>query len=417
MVRDSTDSFKSKWHERAAQRRSKTEWATTEVFFNGNAININETDEEVLTPGSVSKVALGEQFRSVNVYVTNGDNWRMSPSSRSAWHQKLCKVLVEVCQLDGSTKINPSSIQETPNHLLYLQLKIHGNRTFVGNTLHWREIGFAIQIKGLGDEIVKKYFAINLHSKRVRRSGHIDREAVVRAYYSTSDVDTLLKEYSIAGESDFPDYEQHSCCGGCQSGCGPVAWAQVFGYYDRIGASYYWPFSPLIYAGGKAPLKTMTAGVEKFVEDIRGRVETYCENGQGFTWSGKMHFIESWFRDRQGYRARVVSYLKNRKRKGTSGNRVHSGSGSWIEVKTFKWLQKNYPVILGFQTDSSGHYAVATKFRLYMKARRSRCSHASFQCSIRDMVYLKFFLHYGWAGERNDWMDVTPFSAHVAYLK
>ena len=56
----------------------------------------------------------------------------------------------------------------------------------MGNTLHWREIGFAIEIKGLGDKIVKKYFAINLHSKRVRRSGYISREAVVRAYYSTA---------------------------------------------------------------------------------------------------------------------------------------------------------------------------------------------------------------------------------------
>ena len=46
--------------------------------------------------------------------------------------------------------------------LLYLQLRVHGNRTFLENTLQWREIGFVIEVKGRQKEMVKKYFEINL---------------------------------------------------------------------------------------------------------------------------------------------------------------------------------------------------------------------------------------------------------------
>jgi len=38
--------------------------------------------------------------------------------------------------------------------------------------------------------------------------------------------------WSIHHPHLFPNYNQHRCCG-CYSGCGPVAWAQIFAYYDR----------------------------------------------------------------------------------------------------------------------------------------------------------------------------------------
>ena len=147
MVRDSIDNFKRMWRERAAHRRSQTDWATTEVLTKGGKSFKKEIDEEDLMPGSIVKVALGERVRSVSVYITNGGNTRMRPKSRSEWRRKLCKVLVDVCLLNGSSKVNPSAIKETTNHLSYLQLEVHGNRTFVGNTLQWREIGFVIEMK------------------------------------------------------------------------------------------------------------------------------------------------------------------------------------------------------------------------------------------------------------------------------
>lgn len=231
MVRDSIDNFKRMWRERAAHRRSQTDWVTTEVLTKGEKSVKKEIDEKVLMPGSIVKVALGERARSVSVYITNDVNTRMRPKSRSDWQRKLCKVLVDVCLLNGSSKVNPSAIKETTNHLSYLQLEVHGNRTFVGNTLQWREIGFVIEIKGRENELVKKYFAINLHSQRFRRSSC--------SKFCTG---------SVSGESsNFPDYNQHRCCGDCWSGCSPVAWAQVFGYYDRLAHRFYSSYSSSLF--------------------------------------------------------------------------------------------------------------------------------------------------------------------------
>ena len=154
-VREDVHIFKRLWKERAAERRTKSDWASTEVLSEVGKLPPKEIDEEVLTPGSVVSVAIGEYVRSVDVYITNGGNSRIPSNTRSEWQQKLCKVLVNVCQQDGSTKVMLSAIKKTPNDLLYLQLQIHGNRTFVGNTLQWREIGFVIEIKGRQNEIVR----------------------------------------------------------------------------------------------------------------------------------------------------------------------------------------------------------------------------------------------------------------------
>ena len=228
MVKDSFDSFKRLWLERAAERQSKLDWATTDIISKFGNLLKTETDEEELSPGSVVKVALGERARSVNVYIEKNGNSPMRPSTRSEWQLKLCKVLVDVCLLDGSTKVNPSVMKETPNHLLFLQLEVHGDRNFVGNTLQWREIGFAIEIEGSNNEVVKKYYAINLHLKRFRRSSC----SMCTPTPSTIGGTTKTKKVTIKREKDdFPDYEQHECCGPdnkCNSGCTPVAWAQVF---------------------------------------------------------------------------------------------------------------------------------------------------------------------------------------------
>ena len=106
----------------------------------------------------------------MDVYVTNGGNSPIPLNTRSGWQQKLCNVVVDVCQLDGGTKVKSSAIRTKHNNLLYLQLRVHGNHTFVGNTLQWREIGFVIEIKGHQKQMVKKHFAIDLHSQRFRRS-------------------------------------------------------------------------------------------------------------------------------------------------------------------------------------------------------------------------------------------------------
>ena len=404
-MNQSLEDFKQQWRERALQRRSQTDWATTDVVPRGGEKKKTDIAEEALSPGSFMKLALGERFRSVDVYVS-GDS-RMRPSSRSEWQQRLCKVLVDVCKPEGSTKVNPTAIMETPNHLSYLKLELRGNRTLVGNLLQWREIGFVVEIKGRNNEVIKKHFAIDLQAgKRSRRS---------------------LTTKSIPGEyNDFPDYDQHDCCG-CKSGCSPVAWAQVFGYFDRRAWRLGWFFSPRIYGDASivAPLY-LTDDVEDFVEDIRRQVQTFCRNGEGATYRSKMHYIAPWFRARQGSRSRVASFRERRKKRSSSGGYVQRGGRSWMTSKAVHYLNHGYPVILSFATESGdGHTAVATKYKAW--SRRYRECHTrktgwwlgkktKVDCSWKTAYDYEFFLHYGWGGSNNKWQEVGVKGAYCAYI-
>ena len=197
----------------------------------GNSIVKKLTRRSLHLARSIVLVAIGEYVRSVDVYVTNGGNSPIPLNTRSGWQQKRCNVVVDVCQLDGGTKVKSSAIRTKHNNFLYLQLRVHGNHTFVGDTLQWREIGFVIEIKGHQKQMVKKHFAIDLHSQRFRRS-----------------TCTRFCLGAISWRSNFfPDYDQHKCCGDCWSGCSPVAWAQVFGYYDSLGSIPSSPYSGSVY--------------------------------------------------------------------------------------------------------------------------------------------------------------------------
>ncbi|KAL9986494.1 hypothetical protein ACROYT_G000653 [Oculina patagonica] len=410
MVKQSFDSFKSQWQERAAYRRTKLDWATTDVFSQGRGKKKKDIAEEALLPGSITKLALGESFRSADVYITNIGNLRMRP--RSPWQQKLCKVLVDVCKPDGSTKVNPSAIKEAPNHLLYLKLEVHSNRTFVGNVLQWREIGFVVDINEGNNEVARKHFAINLHSKRSQRSS-----------WST------VSEVSVPSEKDFPDYDQHICCGGCHSGSGPVAWAQVFGYYDRLAASRSSKFSPRLYGDSntKAPLR-MTNGVRRFVESIRPWVQPV--DCKGTTYSSNMHLIAPWFRARQGTMSRVVSYLESRKRRN-NGASVSHGSKSLIESQSVQQLDRGFPVVFEIKSEGgSRQFVVATRYKKNHSRYRERdCRDTKtgwwwgekdkYVCEDgdwKDEYHYELFLHYGWGGYYTKWQQITAYGAHVAYV-
>ena len=415
MVKQDLNGFKRQWREWAAQKLSKSDWDSTEVISTGRERKNKQTVAEVLLPGSIVQLALGERFKSVYIYVTDSDNTRMRPGSRSRWQQKLCKVLLDVCLPDGSTKVSSSAVKEKPNHLSYLKLQVHANRTFVGNVLQWREIGFVVEINGRKNEVIKKRFALDLHPQRTRRSTW-----------------TTLFQVSIPSEQEIPNYDQFICCPtsgqNCRSGSGAVAWAQVFGYYDRLAASpsFNSTFSATLYGDSrkKAPL-SMTDGVKSFVETIRPWLQTSCG---GMTSSSDMHRIAPWFRTRQGLKSRVESYLERRKRRN-NGASVSQGGKSWIESSSVPWLNNGFPVVFEIGTASgSRHFAVATKYKQNSKQVR-RCSSRTSgwwwwwwwkksreTCRRHTEKHKEFFLRYGWGGHNNKWQRVIVYSAHVAHV-
>lgn len=406
LVNQGLKDFKQQWQERSLQRRSRSDWATTDVVDRGGEKEKMGINEKAIFPGSIMKLALGERFRSVNVYIRDSGNLLIRPSSRSEWQQRLCKVLVDVCMPERSTEVNPVAIMETANHVSYLKLEVRGNRTIVGNVLEWREIGFVVEIRGLKNKAIKKHFAINLQSKRSRRS---------------------LTTGSIDADYDFPDYKQHKCCG-CLSGCSPVAWAQVFGYYDRRARKIP-DFSPNIYGDRSivAP-KTLTDDVKRFVEDIRDEIHTYCDNGEGATKRSKMHYIAKWFRDRQGSNTHVASYVESRKRRAARRNvgSFQRGGSSWIASKAVYYLGHRYPVVLSITVEGGGgHSVVATKYKKRSTTER-QCGtrktgwwlgrKTKQHCYWKTVYDYEFFLHYGWGGRNNKWQEVGLKGAYCAYL-
>ena len=341
----------------------------------------------------------------------------MRPSSRSEWQLKLCKVLVDVCLLGGSTKVNPSVIKETPNHLSFLQLEVQGDRNFVGNTLQWREIGFAIEIKGPKNEVFKKYYAIHLHLKRFRRSSCHKCTPIPSI---TSGTTKTKKQVFIQREkADFLHYWQHQRCdtkNECWSGCSPVAWAQVFGYYDRLGTLSNSAFSSAIYGDSTtlAPrsMKDDVGQVRDFVRNIRKQLKTYCgKDGAGYTSQKNFKRIESWFKKRQGPKAQVDSYFMSSKS---------------LVSETVDWIKEpDYPVVLTIRLEviynKSLHSVVATGYKetshRYRHCRRF-LFWPTFFCSWGTDTYYQFFLRYGWENTNIKCHDISSdvLDAHVAYL-
>ena len=413
MVNRSLDRLKSLWQERAAEGRSISDWATTSVHHKeGNVKEDQVFAEEGLSPKSIVRVALGERFQSVNLHAANIGESSLPAGSQSKWQQRLCKVLIDACKPDGSSKINPSAIKETLNHLLYLNLEVHENRTFVGNTLQWKEIGFVVEIKARNGKVVRKHFSVDLHSKRHRR-GAWKPTSGDESTSSSGWVDAVV----IPVEHELPDYNQHTCCG-CLSGCTPVAWAQIFRYYDSLGSHRYINsiFSGNIYGDKTTELpKSMTYRVRQFVESIRSTLGTYCQNGVGFTRSDRNRDIQSWFKARQGSKAVAASYLESRrKRRGF----VEQGNRSWIQRKAAQtYLKVGYPVVMDFTMESkTGHSVVATKYKEWYRDVR-RCRSATiFRCRWEKDYKYEFYLRYGWGGNSNKWQAINPFAAHIAYI-
>ena len=96
------------------------------------------------------------------------------------------------------------------------RLSVSEQKDKVMEILRKTELEFVVEFRTVeeGEEmLVRKRYAIDLRPCRRRRWSSW--------FYS-----------SVPEEWRFPDYNQHTCCG-CWSGCGPVAWAQIFGYYDR----------------------------------------------------------------------------------------------------------------------------------------------------------------------------------------
>ena len=124
------------------------------------------------------------------------------------------------------------------------------------------------------------------------------------------------------------------CCGGCKSGCTPVAWAQIFAYYDRVAHTNGYRYSTSLWSGmygtsGSSSYKApgyFNGQAKKYIEALRAPLGTFCKGNTGWTYDKNNANMGTWFRQRQG------------------SGRVLTLSGN-INQQVSHYIKRGYPVL------------------------------------------------------------------------
>ncbi|XP_032237114.1 uncharacterized protein LOC116618005 isoform X1 [Nematostella vectensis] len=226
--------------------------------------------------------------------------------------------------------------------------------------------------------------------------------------------------WSVPQEITFPDYKQFTVKGAkCPVGCGPVAWAMVFGYYDRLAhTSSSYGYSKHLFrcykgvAGSPnciAP-KYQNPTVQDYILAINKELKTFCLFGGGATTPKGMGRIQKWYQARQGKSATISSYKYWLSWTGITR--------TWIRNKARDAIKAKYPAIVGIWVKGkakSQHYAVATKYTTrYRKWRRCIKIWKKICGKWHTQRQESFYLHMGWGGYKNNWYNIKTFSAFVA---
>ncbi|KAK7507221.1 hypothetical protein BaRGS_00001156 [Batillaria attramentaria] len=224
--------------------------------------------------------------------------------------------------------------------------------------------------------------------------------------------------YSIDDRTLMPDYDQFKS-GKCQVGCGPVAWAQIFGYYDRRAhAGRGSASSQALYRCGtdgttgsnscQAP-RYNDDRMKNYIAKLKDNLRTFCLFGSGATLQKRMDDVEGFYKARQGSSGDIV--LKYNKFFVTRLVGVNSDK---VRDSALSYIRQKWPVIAGFRVSGvfSQHYAVMTQYRT-RTVRKKVCKLLIF-CKTRTVREYDMYLHMGWGGSQNGWRSAKMFMAAVA---
>ena len=202
-------------------------------------------------------------------------------------------LMLSFCSVDDGFGIDLSK-KKTFLQLNYIEITISKDVPVLFKRK--QHIEFELRKELSAGEIIVKHFSLDTAPSRQKRS---------RQYTSYSSWNYC----SIGDEHLFPYYWQHQIRDDCAVGCGPVAWAMVFGYYDRRShekTPTYGTGSQDLYRCGsdgttgskncEAPKESDESRIQKYTETIAKIVGTKCMKKQGATAAHKMDHIESFFK-------------------------------------------------------------------------------------------------------------------------
>ncbi len=290
-----------------------------------------ETEVEV---GEKILVALGQRDMLGGVYVRYAGS-RDTANVTVEGQAQLCHAL-GVCSSNVSTgRVDPSNFKLDPETgLSYLELILAENaRKLFPDS----DLDFAVEIHRTNHQVVIRRYVLLREAKRQKR---------FKEYEPWSS----FTQYSIPSESLFPDYRQHRA-GRCWVGCGPVAWAMVFGYLDRRShlTSSFGTGSQGLYRSGSdgttgsnsqvAPSFT-DSRMQNYTEELNDILGTWCIFSSGATLMRRMTRVQGFYQARQ-----------------TTGSPRVIKDGSWLtwlgvyRESIASWtrarLREGWPVIVG----------------------------------------------------------------------
>ncbi len=366
----------------------------------------NVYNEIVIDPGETVTVAVGEEskLKAVHIkYIGFGNE-----TDVTGIQNKLCSAL-EVCATDGTGKVKQKELQTDPDlELLFLEFVFPENATGLFDT---DDVDFSVEIHTKDGKVLIRRYDVDMAPKIQTRIKH---------YKSWSS----FSYYSIPDEYLFPDYTQH-IYGKCYVGCGPVAWAMVFGYLDRRShcvSLQHGTGSQGLYRNGPdgtyglnsqvAPCRSDTR-MEPYIENLNRIMGTYCSDSGGATKLRRMDDVLSFYKARQTGKPRVVldkwvlSFL----------GMYHESIASWTRAR----VREGWPVIIGTKKTwfSGFHAPVVTKYRRRSRRYR-RCLYKTKKgkwilCGKWKTQYDNdMYLHQGWGGSRNGWYPMKSFFSIAA---
>ncbi len=214
-------------------------------------------------------------------------------------------------------------------------------------------------------------------------------------------------EHRSAGPlGEQPEYDQWQTST-CQIGCGPVAWAMLFGWADRqagLGNPYWAPRWGLYRQGGGrgadavAPI-AMDAGVRNAIGELAGHLGTFCVGRAGATMHWDM--------------ARASRYLQ-----GRTGTSLYSAytplcwTSDRLRDSVIESIRsRNTPAIVGIGFLANGHYPMAWEYRLRQRRVRHSFLFWSWE-SVEDSR--EFHLNQGWGGVHSWAPASTWYSGQIA---
>lgn len=215
---------------------------------------------------------------------------------------------------------------------------------------------------------------------------------------------TWTYHWAAGGHAAQPRYNQFTY-NGFAVGCGPVAWAMLFGWADRqaeTGNAYWAPRWGLYRRDGGhgandiAPL-AMTEGIRNVIRELHNRLGTFNLFGSGATTPWSMPAASGYLTGRSGARIECHWNILG----------IHEG---YIRDSAIRAIRdRATPAIIG--TGWLNHYPMA-----YGYAWQKRTVRKTFIFSWTEEVFDQcFYVNQGWGGTGNEWIAASSWFSGTIY--